>query len=78
MSPARMMSVAAWVIWPIFSSSVIRPSRSATRASTSRLESRYTTVRGVGVKAGAVTEAAGAQPASRRKIKEIIASDRFI
>src|SRR3954447_6167803 len=32
---------SAWVIWPIFSSSVIRPSRSFTRACTERCRSRY-------------------------------------
>ena len=30
-----------WHIWPIFSSSVMRPSRSATRSGTLRRESRY-------------------------------------
>src|SRR5262245_2587778 len=33
---------SAWVIWPIFSSSVIRPSRSWTRSATGWAASRYT------------------------------------
>src|SRR5437588_11910031 len=32
---------SACVIWPIFSAGFIRPSKSATRACTGRLESRY-------------------------------------
>src|SRR6266498_2864957 len=41
MSAPLTASRSAWVIWPIFSSRLIRPSRSATRTGTGWVGSRY-------------------------------------
>jgi len=55
---ARSPRASSWSIWPTFSASVIRPSRSATRSSTVRDGSRYGAGTVTGVLLGAARSGA--------------------
>jgi hypothetical protein len=69
-----MLPFSSSVIWPIFSSSVMRASRSATRASTPRLASRY----GGGAPCAATSDSASASAsAAAARQRRILMSGPF-
>ncbi len=64
-SPSR----SAWVIWPIFSARVIRPSRSSTRSAVGLVASRYGAPTALRTTCGLVPTAAPAAVRSTRTVR---------